>query len=148
MNKASNLIALFSALTLASCQTGTTPFYDFVGPLLEFQVQGKTIPANGTFDAGNLLAGATTTKISVTVYNRGKTTLVFTKVPAISVTGANAANFTVDGPFRTTVTAGSSTSFLLNINGALSHGQISAALNLATNKWDSGVEHYVLSLRR
>lgn len=126
-------MALFSALTLASCQSGTTPFYDFVGPVLEFQVQGKTIAAGGTFDAGNLLAGATTTKIPVTVYNRGQTTLVFTKVPAISVSGPDAANFTVDGPFRTTVTSDSSTSFLININGAISDGQISAALNLATN---------------
>jgi len=139
MKVQSHLISLaricgcITVLLAASCQSGTTPFYDFVGPVLEFQIAGNKYSEGGTYNAGNVLASATVTKVPVTVFNRGKTTLTFTKNPAITVTGANAVNFTVDGPFGTTVITDNSTSFLLNVNASTSHGQVTAMLNIATN---------------
>ena len=103
--------------------------------------QGATnIPTGGNYGFGNQLAGTSSAAITFTVQNTGQTNL---SVGALSISGANASEFTITQAVLSTVAGGSTTTFTVTFSPA-SAGAKTAQLSLINN--DSNENPYIINL--
>jgi hypothetical protein len=125
-------VAAKSPYTFAIQGTGTTaPDISLAGNGVTI-ASGDTTPSAADFtDFGKNRVGGTLTR-TFTVQNPGSGALNLTGTPAVSVSGANAADFTVTAAPAATVASGGSTTFTVQCTPGAA-GTRSATIGIASN---------------
>ena len=107
--------------------------------------QGSSITSGGSFDFGNVNTGSNSGPITFTISNTGSATLNLTGTPdLIQVSGANAADFTVEQPVLSTVGASGAATFNITFTPSLA-GVSNATITILNNDSDEGT--YTIDLK-
>lgn len=113
-------------------------------PEINIKENNTSIASAGSFDFGSSDIGTTTSPITFTIENTGIADLILSGSPLLSVTGADAADFSVDETSVTsTVAMSGTTSFTVTFSPSAT-GPRSAVLTLTSNDSDEGT--YVINL--
>ncbi len=116
---------------------GSVPEVDVKGNGLEI-VAGDIIPSTSDhtdFGSANI-SGGTVTR-TYTIYNTGTATLTLSGTPVVTVSGANAGDFTVTSQPMGLVVGGGSTTFQMRFDPSVI-GTRAAIVSLGTNDTDEG----------
>ncbi|MDU0371445.1 choice-of-anchor D domain-containing protein [Hymenobacter endophyticus] len=112
-------------------------------PEIDVLQASMNLPAGSTVTFGNTPA-ASTTSIVLDIQNRGTAPLDLTGLPIVTVSGTNAADFSITQPTVASVAAGSSVQFTVLFTPSAT-GMRSAVLSIASNDLDENP--YPLTVR-
>ncbi|MDD2635020.1 MAG: MBG domain-containing protein [Bacteroidales bacterium] len=98
--------------------------------------EATQIDNEGTFDFGSVLYGNSSAELTFTIENTGVDNLTLDGTPVVEISGANAADFSINQTaINSIVTPGSSTTFTI-IFSASSIGLHTANISIANNDYD------------
>ncbi|MFN6945291.1 MAG: beta strand repeat-containing protein [Cytophagaceae bacterium] len=138
-----------AALSIANNDADENPYViNLTGtgqaPEINVRVGATNIATAGTHAFGDQNVGTNSSVVTFTIENTGNGLLNLTGTPRIAISGANAAEFTVNQTTTTaTVAAGASTTFTVVFSPATA-GAKTAALSIANN--DADENPYVINL--
>ncbi|MCA8829463.1 choice-of-anchor D domain-containing protein [Hymenobacter pini] len=104
---------------------------------------GTSLAVGSTVTFSNTPAGSTVS-LTLDIQNRGTDVLTLAGTPIVEVSGANAADFTVNQPTATTVAVGSTVQFTISFTPA-AVGARTATISIANN--DADENPYTLTLK-
>lgn len=67
-------------------------------PIVNVKISGAAFPSNGTYDFGSVVAGSSSATIPFSIENKGGQSLNLLGTPVVSLSGANASQFTLTQP--------------------------------------------------
>jgi hypothetical protein len=106
--------------------------------------QSANIASGGTYAFGDIASGASSGAKTFTIENTGKATLNLSGLPIVAISGANAADFSINqSATGSSVMAGGSTTFTVSFNPS-SVGPKTAAITILNNDSDEGT--YTINL--
>jgi ELWxxDGT repeat protein len=115
------------------------------GPEIEVSQGTSALPISSTFDFGNVNLTEPEVALTFTVANTGASDLSLTGLPAVTLTGTHATDFSiVSQPAATSLTPGTNTTFTVKFTPAAT-GVRTAQVMLPTN--DSDENPFVLNLK-
>jgi len=118
--------------------TSNTP----LTPEINIQENNVSYASNTSFNFGGVVQGNSTLRI-FTIQNLGTAALNLTGNPTVSVTGTDAAMFTITQPTANSIATGANITFVVTFNPS-SIGTKSASLTITNN--DSDESSYVINL--
>lgn len=130
---AAEIAAIYNASSAGVCTASTSPQMNVKGLSNNSISDGDATPSttDGT-DFGNANVGGTTVTRTFTIQNNGNAPLLLTGIPAVTISGTNAADFSVSSQPTSAIASGTSATFSVQFAPS-SSGPRTALISIPNN---------------